>query len=245
MRYKAIVAYDGTNYGGWQKQKNAKSIQQEIEDAFEKIVQQPVKITASGRTDGKVHARGQVFHFDSDREIDFRRAVNSQLPEDIYIRSVEPADEEFHARYSAKWKHYDYLLVEKEYNPLLRNYAGFSREELDLDLVEKAKEVFLGTHDFTSFNATGKDEIEDQIRTIYRIDVVREDDYVRFSFYGDGFLRYMVRMLTAALIEAGLGKTDSEQLKAWLEAKDKTAVSLNSKPQGLYLIEVGYNTFLF
>ncbi len=245
MRYKATVVYDGTNYGGWQKQKNARSVQQEIEDAFLKIAQQPVKITASGRTDGKVHALGQVFHFDSDKNIDFRRAVNSQLPEDIYIRNVEEVNDDFHARYSAKWKHYDYLLIEKEYNPLMRNYAGFSREELDLDLARKAGEVFLGTHDFTSFNATGKDEIEDQIRTIYKIDVCREANLVRFSFYGDGFLRYMVRMLTASLIEAGLGKTDPAELNAWLEARDKTAVSLNSKPQGLYLMEVGYNTFLF
>ncbi|MBR6957875.1 MAG: tRNA pseudouridine(38-40) synthase TruA, partial [Erysipelotrichaceae bacterium] len=107
MRYKAIVSYDGTNYSGWQKQKNGNSIQQELEKAFFSIVQTPVKITASGRTDGKVHAVGQVFHFDSDRNIDFRRAVNSQLPEDIFITSVEKADDDFHARYSAKWKHYD------------------------------------------------------------------------------------------------------------------------------------------
>lgn len=245
MRYKATVSYDGTAYQGWQKQKNGPSVQQEIEDAFKKITQQEVRIFASGRTDGKVHAVGQVFHFDCDKEIDFKRAVNSQLPKDIYIRSVEKADDGFHARFDAQWKHYDYLLREKEYSPLLKNYTGFIREELDIDEINRVKQCFIGTHDFTSFNSTELDEIDNQIRTIYKIDVVREEQWVRFSFYGDGFLRYMVRMITATLIQAGLHKIDEKDIVEFMEAKNKTAINYNADPQGLYLIEVGYNAFIF
>lgn len=245
MRYKATVMYDGTAYEGWQKQKNGLGIQQVIEDAFFRIVQQPVKISASGRTDAKVHALGQVFHFDSDRNIDFKRAVNSQLPQDIYIKEIVQCDEDFHARYSAKWKHYDYLVRESEYNPLLRNYTGFIRTPLDLEKVEEAKQVFIGTHDFTSFNSTKIEEIAEQVRTVYRIDVIREEQYVRFSFFGDGFLRYMVRMLTATLIQAGLGNISPDEIRNLMEMKDKRAVSFNSRPEGLYLVEVGYKSFLF
>lgn len=244
MRYKAVVSYDGTNYNGWQVQNNKPSIQEALNNALSKITNSEIKVSGSGRTDGKVHALGQVFHFDTDKRFkDFVKSVNSQLPNDIYVRSIEEVSDDFHARFNALWKHYDYKIINGEYNPLLANYSRYISLKLDLSLMEKAAKVFEGTHDFTSFNATGKDEIEDQVRTIYKIEITKNDDLITLSFYGDGFLRYMVRMLAQTIIEAGLGKISTEEIEKILEAKDKQACHFNGEPQGLYLVEVGYEQF--
>ena len=139
--------------------------------------------------------------------------------------------------------HYDYLINNGEYDPLKRNYCCFERDTLDLEKMKKAAEVFVGTHDFTSFNATGKDEIVNQERTVYNITVNRSGDMICLSFYGSGFLRYMVRMMAQTMIEAGKGKITLEDIRKMLEAKDKEACHYNGDPQGLYLMEVGYQPY--
>ncbi len=167
MRYKATVSYDGSQFSGWQIQPDKISVQQCLEQAISTIANEPVKIHGSGRTDGGVHAYGQVFHFDLNKSYrDLRRSINSQLPSSIYIRTLEEVSEDFHSRYDVCWKHYDYLINNGEYDPLKRNYCCFERGKLDQEKMKKAAEVFVGTHDFTSFNATGKDEIVNQERTI-------------------------------------------------------------------------------
>ncbi len=244
MRYKAIVSYDGTSYAGWQTQNDQPSIQQCLNQALSKITNTDMKVTGAGRTDGKVHAKGQVFHFDTDKSFkDLKQAINSQLPEDIYVVDCQQVDEDFHARFSARWKHYDYLINNGQYDPLLRNYTAYIARPLNLQAIKQAAKVFEGTHDFTSFNATKKEEISDQVRTVYKIDIVEEKGIIKLSFYGDGFLRYMVRMLSQTLIEAGLGKVTTEEITRMLSAKDKQACHYNGQPQGLYLIEVGYDAY--
>ena len=241
MRYKCIVSYDGTGFNGWQLQKGYRSVQQEIQQAISKIANQPIKIVGAGRTDSHVHAVGQCFHFDLDKQYkDIRKAINSQLPKDIYIREVEIVDESFHSRFSAFYTHYDYLVNDGSYSPLLRNYCYQIHDRLDEELMRKATKILEGTHDFTSFNATSISEIENQVRTIYKIDIERRDNMVRLSFYGDGFLRYMVRILSRCLIEVGLQNLSLEQLQKMLLAKNKQVCSYNCAAEGLYLIEVSY-----
>ncbi|MBR5049631.1 MAG: tRNA pseudouridine(38-40) synthase TruA [Erysipelotrichaceae bacterium] len=244
MRYKAIVSYDGSQFSGWQCQPDKPSVQDCLEKAISTIADQPVKITGSGRTDSGVHAYGQVFHFDLEKTYrDLKTAINSQLPPTVYIRSVEAVSDDFHSRYDVCWKHYDYLINNGEYDPTRRSYCCFEREKLDIELMAKAAEVFVGTHDFTSFNATGKDEIVNQERTIYNIHVAKEDDMIRLSFYGSGFLRYMVRMIAQTIMEAGKKRITAQEIREMLEKKDKQACHYNGGPQGLYLVEVGYRPY--
>ncbi len=244
MRYKAIVSYDGTAYQGWQKQPDKNSVQAKIETALSRLCRHNVKITGAGRTDKGVHAFGQVFHFDTDKEFkDITKSINSQLPEDIRIVSCKPVSDEFHSRYDAKWKHYSYIINTGKFNPIQRNYAYQLGIELDEEKMQEAAQALVGTHDFSSFNATRKDEIEDQVRTIYKIEVKRRGSLVTVDYYGDGFLRYMIRMMTGALIEAGKGKITAEDIQNIMEKMDKTACNYNVPACGLYLIEISYTNF--
>ncbi len=244
MRYKCVVSYDGKRYAGWQKQADDLTVQETIEKAISKIVNHEVVVVASGRTDARVHALGQTFHFDSEKRIEnFQKAINSQLPKDIYIKSIEEVTEDFHSRFDAKYKHYEYFINNGEYNPCIADYSCYIKDKLDIELMKQASKLFVGTIDFTSFNATKLTETENQVRTIYKIDIKVKEELIYISFYGDGFLRYMVRMLTQTLIEVGLNKISVNDVKEMLEKKDKTACSFNAEPQGLYLIEVSYEQY--
>lgn len=243
MRFKATVSYDGSGYSGWQRQTNAQSIQSEIEDALQQILKQSVEVTASGRTDAQVHAIAQVFHFDSDAAIDvehWKRALNSLLPKDIRIQGVEIVEDDFHARFSAVSKRYDYLVTTQKENPFLQKYMGMERFTLDVEYMQECASVFLGTHDFTSFTSAKIDPRKPRVKTITRLAVQQEDSCIRMIFEGNGFLRYMVRMLAQTLIEAGKHKITKEQIEAMLEGKSKHACRYKAEPQGLYLVHVTY-----
>ena len=244
MRFKAKVSYDGHEYQGWAKQPGKNTVQGNIERALKRLTSEDISIQAAGRTDRGVHAYGQIFHFDCNKEFrDIARSINSQLPASIRIVSCEAVSDEFHSRFDAKWKHYRYLINTGKFDPIMRNYLCQLNRKLDVEAMKKASEVFLGEHDFTSFNATGKSEIEDQVRNIYRIDIKEKGNILSIDYYGDGFLRYMVRMLTGALIAAGSGRTTPEELKEILKKRDKTACNFNTDACGLYLIEIGYTIF--
>ena len=242
-RYKAVVSYDGSFYGGWQRQLNTNSIQEEIETALETMHKHPVDIVASGRTDAGVHAIAQVFHFDSEMIVkpgNWERALNSLLPKAIRIQSVTETDPDFHARFYAIGKRYDYLITNDVLNPFLENYMGKERQELDLAYMQECANVLLGTHDFTSFTSNKIDPRKPRTKTITRLDVIKEQDHIRIIYEGNGFLRYMVRMLTQTLIEAGKHRITKEDVKAMLEAKDKHACRYKAAAQGLYLTKVYY-----
>lgn len=242
-RYKAIVSYDGTRYIGWQRQPNGITIQEVIETEIEKISHQRTWVTASGRTDAKVHAKGQVFHFDSDFKLDARMwkiALNGHLPKDIRILSLVQVDPGFHARFHAVSKRYDYLINLGEYDVFSRNYAFQCYYSLDIAKMEEASRLFIGTHDFTTFCSSPLDTHPDQVRTITRIEFQQEGDMLRIIYEGNGFLRYMVRMLTGTLIEVGRGRLSKEEVKTMLEMRSKTACRYNAKPWGLYLVRVDY-----
>ncbi|MBK2402763.1 MULTISPECIES: tRNA pseudouridine(38-40) synthase TruA [unclassified Erysipelothrix] len=243
MRFKATVQYDGSMFKGWQKQPSGRCIQTEIESVLTRINKVPIHISGSGRTDAGVHALGQVFHFDNIVNMDEKqlfRALNTLLPDDISITDIHPVHSDFHARFDVVSKTYEYRLNMGSYNLFERNYVYQYNKSLDLQAVREAMQVFIGTHDFTSFNATGLDEIENQVRTITDFDLIVAGDQLSFVVSGDGFLRYMVRMIVATCVACGSGKCTPHDINLMLKAADKNSVSYNIDACGLYLKEVNY-----
>lgn len=244
MNFRVTLAYDGSDFLGWQRQSNKRSVQEEMEVVISKISKCDVKIFGSGRTDAKVHALAQVFNFESNLNMDasaWFRALTSLVPKDILIKEVIRVQDDFHAQYHAVAKSYEYRLNLGTYNPFMRKYEFQFCKDLDLEMMLEATRLFLGTHDFTSFNATELSVVANQIRTISRFDIEQNGSVLTFSISGNGFLRYMVRMLVAACVEVGLGKMDLITLKEVLERKDKRAFARNIDPCGLYLCEVIYD----
>ena len=228
MRLKATVSYDGSGYAGWQRQDNALGIESIIMDVMERIHHHPVEITGSGRTDAGVHAIAQVFHFDSELKMSkeqWRRAMNALLPADIRMQDVEKVREDFHARFDAISKRYDYYLSYDIDNPFLQRYRAA---------------LFVGTHDFTSFTSSRIDPRKSRVRTITMCAIEETADGLHFRLEGNSFLRYMVRMIVGTLIEAGRDRLSVQEVKAMLEAKDKEACRYKAPGSGLYLVEVRY-----
>jgi tRNA pseudouridine38-40 synthase len=244
MRLKVTVAYNGANFVGWQRQSKGRTVQKTIEDVISVILNQPTEITASGRTDSGVSALGQVFHFDSDFNIlphQWQKALNTQLPDDIYIKDVCVVSEDFHARFNVVYKRYDYCIQTGDYDVFSYPFVYQLNRPLDLDKMRDCAELFKGEHDFTSFNATPLEILPYQIRTIRRLDIIDEGDNVRLVFEGKGFLRYMVRMITQVLIEVGLGRLNNQDVLLMFELNNKQACKLNAPAQGLVLVEVRYD----
>ncbi|MBQ0064150.1 MAG: tRNA pseudouridine(38-40) synthase TruA [Firmicutes bacterium] len=244
MIFKCTVAYDGSNYAGWQKQENALGIQSVIEKCLSKIYKTEIDIVASGRTDAKVHALGQVFHFEADERMSSERiqmALNTLLPKDIRLTKVEEEQPDFHARFSAKSKRYDYLCTYEKDNPFVYKYKTILARSVNVELMKEAAQYLLGTHDFTSYCSSKIDPRKPREKTIYRIDILEEGKDIRFIFEGTGFLRYQVRMMTASLLMVGQEKIEPIEIKNILEAKSKDACRYNVDGNGLYLMEVRYS----
>jgi tRNA pseudouridine38-40 synthase len=243
MRYKLTIAYDGTHYAGWQVQANAVSIQALIQQGLKTVLRHPVDLTGSGRTDAGVHAQGQTAHFDSEIDLDLHRlriSLNALLPPDIRIGKVEKVDADFHARYSAKSKIYHYHLhLDSVHDPFRKLYSYQVFGPCDLDRLRAAAKEFVGTHDFTSF-ANVKEEREDAVRTIYRLDVVEQKGGVRLEFEGDGFLYKMVRNITGTLLEVAAGKRKPEDIRALFQLRDRREAGPAAPPHGLFLMQVHY-----
>lgn len=241
-RIKCTVSYDGTNFFGFQKQVDKRTVQGEIEKCLSTIHKEPCKIVGSGRTDAQVHAYGQVFHFDTHLDIkeeNWKNALNALLPNDIYIREVEKVDNEFHARYSVKKKEYRYYLTTAEYNPLRRNYISFLKQDVDIDKMREALKHFEGTHDFTSFTPTNN-KVKDKVRTIYETHLNVHDKDLEFIFIGNGFLQYQVRIMMGLIIEIGLGKKEIELIDYLFEHHERFKAEYTAPPQGLYLWKAYY-----
>ncbi|MGB7595865.1 MAG: tRNA pseudouridine(38-40) synthase TruA [Erysipelotrichaceae bacterium] len=243
MRYQVLISYNGTNYAGWQIQPNVVSIQQILQDILALMHRHPVLIVGSGRTDAGVHALAQSFHFDSDMQLTedvWVKALNSQLPKDMTIREVHIVPDTFHARFSVVSKRYDYLVNTGIYDPLHYNLEHQLNRKLDVEAMRQGASLLKGTHDYASFCANSFEEIPNQIRTVTRIDIEEENDRIRFILEGNGFLRYMVRMLVANLIDVGLHRKTTEDLATILDKRDKTATSSIVPACGLYLVRVDY-----
>ena len=244
MRLKVTVSYNGANFVGWQRQSKGRTVQKIIEDVISVILNQPVEITASGRTDSGVSALGQVFHFDSNLDIpplQWQKALNMQLPDDIYIKDVCVVSDDFHARYDVVSKRYEYCIQTGDYDVFSYPFVYQLNRALDIEKMRSCAALFIGEHDFTSFNATPLEVLPYQVRTIKRLDINDEGEKVRLIFEGKGFLRYMVRMITQTLIEVGLGRLNQQDVMLMFELNNKQACKLNAPAQGLVLVEVRYD----
>lgn len=243
-RFKCTVSYIGKAYSGWQTQKRGDSVQEAIENAISSVTGSYTKITGSGRTDAGVSAAGQVFHFDTDKNLSAARwygALNSRLADDIRIMETEEVNELFHARYNVRRKQYDYRIHTGQYDVFSREYAYQCPYVPDIEKMKEASRYLIGTHDFTSFNSNPLSEMPDQVRTVNDIIFHEEDNgIIRISFIGKGFLRYMVRMMTGTLLEAGRGRIEPVRVKEILDMRSKDISTRNAPACGLTLTRVDY-----
>ena len=243
MKYRITLAYDGTDYFGWQTQLNQPTIQSVLGGALEKLEGAPVTIHAAGRTDAGVHAEGQVVSFRLQREWrgeDLRRAINGNLPQDIRVIDAAPADEEFHARFDAKSKTYRYQIYTAEVMiPFLVRYAWHYPYPLDVQrLVEESREL-VGAHDFTAFTVADC-ETKTNVRTVTDVRIERDDHLLKLFFTGDGFLRYQVRTMVGALVESNRGRLKAGSITELVGSKDRRLVGAPAPARGLTLMKVEY-----
>lgn len=243
-KIKLIIEYDGTNYHGWQIQKNANSVQETIEKAISKLLGEKVGIVGCSRTDVGVHAYGQVAHFTTDSRIPaekFSYAINNLLPDDIVIKKSEEVSEDFHSRYSAKGKKYRYLIYNAAHaSAIMRNRTYHVRPELDFEKMQRAAKHFLGQHDFAAFQATGG-QVRSTVREIYSLELFRkEDNLISIEVSGNGFLYNMVRIIAGTLIYVGIGKIEADEIPAIINSLDRTRAGKTAPAEGLYLMEIYY-----
>lgn len=246
--YKLLIAYDGTHYHGWQVQPNGISIQEVIEKALARVMQNKIRIIGAGRTDAGVHAYGQVAHFHTEKTLDLFRtlhSLNNLLPKDIRIISIEPASPDFHAQHSAVSKIYRYHLhLDRVLNPFRRNTVWHLFYPIDLDVLKEAFGYFLGTHDFAAFANEPHRGVAayDSIRTIQRIDIIQEEGGIALEFEGDGFLYKMVRNIVATSVECASGKRSCKDIPAIFASRDRKKAGAAAPPQGLFLVSISYRT---
>lgn len=243
MRYKVTISYDGRNYAGFQSQKNALAIQDVIEKALFRIFSEKIRIVMSSRTDAGVHAKGQVFHFDSDKKKDLGKlkySINSLLPDDIHVNKVESVPDTFHARYSVKKKTYEYFINIGEYDVFLKGYAYQCFYKLDIDKMRQGAKLFLGEHDFSSFNTSSLKEYPNQIRNISEFKITQNKNILKITVTSTGFLRNMVRIMVGTLIDVGRGLKSVDDIKDMLKHPNKSTRRYNADPNGLYLKKIFY-----
>lgn len=243
MRYLIKFSYDGSNYAGFQTQKGLNTIQEKLEEAASIVNNhQKTPIVATGRTDKGVHALCQYAHVDISVNITekkLKRALNSNLPEDIHVIETKLVDDSFHARYQVKEKEYQYKLNMGEYNPLERNYVFQYNYKLNVEKMKEAITYFIGEHDFRAF-VTDNKEKENCIRKITKANIEQKDNQLIISFKGNGFLRYQVRNMVGVLIKVGEEKISPETVEKIIESKDRTKSGKTAPPEGLYLVNIKY-----
>jgi tRNA pseudouridine38-40 synthase len=244
-RFKLTIAYDGTNYSGWQVQANAHSVQQAIEKELEVLVGHQVKVHGSGRTDQGVHARGQVAHVDlvtPMRPKSLCRALNSRLPEDIRILKASYTKPDFHARISAKGKEYRYTVWNDDFClPDRRLYTTYVYRPLNITTMRKGAASFVGKHDFASFTANPHRQIETTVRTVFSFTVSKRGKEIVFRVSGEGFLYKQVRSMVGFLIRIGEGAEKPEAVTELLTSRaPRKARVPSAPPNGLFLWRVWY-----
>ena len=246
-RIKIVFSYDGSDFSGYQKQPNKRTVQSAIEYVLRKIDVKPIIIVASGRTDAKVHAIGQVAHFDVMRDSikvhHLQHIFNRQLPPDIIVTHVEEVDSDFHARFDVTGKEYWYKFrtsKEQLKSPFTNRYITYVQDEIDVEKLNAIGKLYLGEHDFASF--TTAPSHYNSVREIqaFNCEYDESEQCYIVKIRGTGFLQYMIRILVAYMFEIYRGREKRESI-AWLyETKDKKYVHAKMEPNGLYLMEVYY-----
>ena len=243
--YKLEIAYDGTRYQGWQQlggDSRNRTIQGILTDFLEAYCMESINLIGAGRTDAKVHARGQVANFHTSVRIEEKILLqwNQSLPPDIQILSIKRVPEVFHSRYSAIGKRYRYQIycMEKP-SPFLRNYCLALEESLDIQAMKEASEVLIGKHDFAGF-ASQMHDGRTTFKTIKEIQIMKEGNLITIEYEGDGFLYHMLRIVTGTLIETGLHKRTPESLKEILRTGDRSLAGPTVEAKGLSLLKIYY-----
>ena len=243
MKILGICSYKGTNYYGWQKQVGYISVQSKIEEVLSQIYDTPINITGSGRTDAGVHAYKQYFHFVTEKEKDLKQlayAMNKMLPEDIHILSLEKVDDDFHARYNAKRKIYEYDILLKNKEVFNYDLAYLYPMDLDVDLLKEALKLFEGEHNYQDFTSKEEDE-GNFVRKVYSIEVKQDNDLIKIRFEGNGFMRYQIRNMVGSAIAVANKKEDISFIKYHLQSnKNRDIIAYKAPAVGLYLVDVKY-----
>lgn len=247
LKFKLTIAYDGTNYAGWQVQKSGVGVQQRVEEALGKLFPGAGRLHSSSRTDTGVHALGMVAHVEIPRA-EFKMtpaklllALNAHLPEDIRVLGARRCPANFHARFDAKGKQYRYFLWNyPAMNPLLRQQAWQIPKPLDLTAMRSAARHFIGTHDFKSFAASRNYEVESTVRTLNRCDIKKSGALLTFVIEGDGFLYKMCRGIVGTLVQVGQGKIAATEIKRILATRDRRVAGMTAPAHGLVLWKVFY-----
>lgn len=243
-RYRLTIEYDGGPFVGWQRQAEGASIQGALEDAIEKLSAERVTVTGAGRTDAGVHALGQVAHFDLEKRFEagkVRDALNYYLrPAPIVVLDAQAVDGEFHARFSATSRHYLFRILNRRSPPALEEGRVWHvPHRLDSHAMQAAAHYLVGQHDFTTFRAA-ECQAQSPVKTLDRLDVSRRADEIHIEASARSFLHHQIRSFAGSLKLVGEGKWQPKDLKAALDARDRSACGPVSPPDGLYLVRVGY-----
>lgn len=242
-RIKLTVAYDGTDYCGWQIQKNGITVEEVLNRALSRLTGEEITVVGASRTDAGVHARGNVAVFDTDTRIPAERivyAVNALLPEDVVVVRSEEVPAGWHPRKCVSVKTYEYRILNKEFpDPVRRRDTYFVSFSLDIERMRRAAEYLKGEHDFKSF-CSAQTAVETTVRTIYDLDIKKEGEIITIRVRGNGFLYNMVRIIAGTLAGVGRGYFEPEDMERVLEAKDRTKAGVTAPPQGLTLVGIEY-----
>ena len=243
MRVAMGVEYDGSSFHGWQVQDNVDSVQARLEAAIASVADHPVRVHCAGRTDAGVHGVGQVIHFDTHAQRDTRNWIlgtNVNLPPQVNVNWCTTVPDHFHARFSARSRHYRYLILNRmTRSALWRDRAVWIHRPLDEARMQIAGLALCGEHDFSSYRALGC-QAKSPVRTLQRLEVRREADRITIDVEADGFLHHMVRNIAGVLIAIGAGERPIDWSREVLEYRDRTLGGVTAPPQGLYLVGVGY-----
>ncbi|RKS66518.1 tRNA pseudouridine38-40 synthase [Photorhabdus asymbiotica] len=243
MKIALGIEYDGSQYYGWQRQQEVKSIQGCLEQALSKVADEPISVFCAGRTDAGVHATGQVVHFETSaqrKDAAWTMGVNAHLPADIAVRWVKTVDEDFHARFSATARRYRYIIFNHRYRPaVLASGVTHFYYPLDEKRMHQAAQYLLGENDFTSFRAV-QCQSKTPWRNVMHINVNRYGHYVVIDIKANAFVHHMVRNIAGSLMEIGCGNQDINWMARLLALKDRTKAAATAKSAGLYLVAVDY-----
>lgn len=243
-RVRIVVAYDGTNYCGWQIQPNGITVEEVLNKKISALTGEDIHIIGASRTDSGVHAMGNVAVFDTESRIPAERmayALNQKLPDDIVIVSSDEVDTSWHPRYQNEiTKTYEYHIYNaKTPNPMKRFHSSFVSFDLDVEKMREGAEYLIGEHDFVSF-CNVRTNVEDTVRTIYDIEILQNGPEITIRIKGNGFLYNMVRIIAGTLIRVGRGFYTPEKVKEILEAKERTEAGVTAPANGLVLVEIDY-----
>lgn len=243
MRIALGIEYNGSHFKGWQTQIGVRTVQDCVEQALSKVANQPVNVVCAGRTDTGVHGSGQVVHMDVDVERSERSWVfggNTHLPDDVAVLWARPVREDFHARFSARARHYRYIILNRPVRPAIesRRVTWFYRP-LDAERMHQAGQHLLGEHDFSSFRAQGC-QAKSPVRTLSRLSVFRDGPHVIIEVSANAFLQHMVRNIAGVLMAVGCGKAEPDWVAELLTARNRAVGGVTAPPHGLYLYRIDY-----